>query len=484
MLKKSNIIRLIFIGICLLPGSLMATKKPSLSLKEAVLLGARMNLSIRSATLQRVIDKFALAEAQNQFVPQYNIDGSSTFTDSVSGGGPHTRNFATSLAPQATLTSKLGTTYSVVLDNTYTNRDDSPDSYNPGVTVKVSQPLLRGAGRKMTTANLSIAEAQALSNRLTFKNTIISQVNTIINDYLTLIKSNRNIAIQQQAVQHSLDNLNAFQSKIKAGVSAPADLADIQTSLYQNKLSMVTAENTAASNQQTLLTDLGLDPNASLSILDKVDISHYKIPEIEKAYAVALKNNIAYQQALIQLAINKTGLFQKKNDALWKLDLSAEARFGHGASNGNDAGWESVANSSNTSKEVGLNLAIPIDNFSIKQGIADAKITLQKQEISLKQSRWALKTKIINAIHSLEADKQQISLAEHRLTYAKKSYHVTQEKIAVGRSTTFELTSKASDLTQANLTLVSNQIGFIIDFANLDALLGTTLKTWDLSFIY
>ncbi|GJM07273.1 MAG: transporter [marine bacterium B5-7] len=468
--------------LCILPSLVLATPvNLHMSLHEAILLGVRMNLAIRSAELQRVTDKFSLAEAHNQFVPQYSLAGTSSMTNAVSNSGPHSLSWASTLTPKATLDTALGTGFTLSMDNTYTNRDDATDSYNPAVTLKVTQPLMRGFGKKIVLAALNKAEATELNNRLSFKNTIISQVNTIITDYLSLIKDKRNLVIQQQAVSKDQDNLNAFKAKIKAGVSAPSDLSDIQTTLFQDKLALVSAKNTEDSDRQKLLTDLGLDPNAKISIDDTLDLTHYQIPTLLKSQHVAKSHNISYQQALITLGINEISLAQAEDDGRWKLDLSAQSTYGGGASDGRNAGLRSLTNGSNTEEQVALTLDIPIDNFSIKQAIANARITVGKQQISVKQSRWSLQTQVINSLRQLNSDREQIKLAKRRLVYAKKSYEAIKKKVSVGRSTTFELTSKASDLTQANLTLVSNEIGFMTDFANFDALLGTTLQTWQLN---
>jgi hypothetical protein len=114
MMRWSNKQRLkLILGLFLsLINSLWAINKPLyLSLHDAILLSLRFSPVVQGAEIQRVVDKFNLAVAKNQFEFQYALTGLANQTNSVSNGSPLSQGGIYSATPSISRQSVYGTQY-------------------------------------------------------------------------------------------------------------------------------------------------------------------------------------------------------------------------------------------------------------------------------------------------------------------------------------------------------------------------------------
>ena len=114
-----------------------------LTLREAILLALRYNPNIQNAELDRIAQRYQLRLAHNEFELQYALAGTAVVEKSrYSGiGNASTRSYFA--APEFDIKSKLGTEASLKMDNTVA----AIGTYNPLMTLSLTQPLLRGFGR-------------------------------------------------------------------------------------------------------------------------------------------------------------------------------------------------------------------------------------------------------------------------------------------------------------------------------------------------
>jgi outer membrane protein len=472
-----------FFQILLLPHRVLAQEpipvSKTLSLEEAVVLAFRENPTILSSSMQRVLDKFALEIAHNQFDFQYALSGSSIYSQSTSNGQTSSRNFASSLNPVLSIQSPIGTTYSLTLGNSYNYNNSSPGAYMPSLQLQIEQPLLRGSSKTIVQAGLNQAILSELSNRIGFEKTVAMQINAVLTQYRHVIKSEQAALIQKEAIKHDEKTIWEYNERIQAGQMAPASINEVKKNLFQDKLGLRNAENNLQIAKQTLLMTIGLDPHANIEISKDINIEGLKIPEEKSSIEQALKHNYDYQMSLIGLASKKINLHSALDSQRWKLNLTAQETTGP-TNTLTDSRFQSLYNGREHSESVGLTLSVPIHDLSLQQAARSAQVQLEQTQLSLKQEKWQLESNVRTQIQTLESDKEEINLAKETLKYAKKNYTISKIKVDVGQSTAFELTSKATDLTNARQTLLNQEINFLNDFATLDTTLGNTLTRWHL----
>ncbi|MFI4962528.1 MAG: hypothetical protein ACHP6H_01580, partial [Legionellales bacterium] len=129
--------------LVLLPGILWASKKPmSMSLDEAILLSLRFSPVVKAAEIQRVVDKFNLSVARNQFEFQYALTGLANQTNTVAGGNPLNIDGNYNTSATVTKETAYGTQYNLTMTNPVTvtrSPGFQPQTlyYNPALTLQV-----------------------------------------------------------------------------------------------------------------------------------------------------------------------------------------------------------------------------------------------------------------------------------------------------------------------------------------------------------
>lgn len=430
-----------------------------LSLADAVLLTVRNNPQMRSAALQRVIDKFSLEVAHNEFEPQYSLTGSVSYAQGQ--GDPFYQ-----LNPGVSLKTPFGTQ----IDINGENRIFGDERQRASISIK--QPLLRGFGPSVTLAGLNNAKDGELINRLAFKNQAISSITTIIQAYHQLVQSYQSLTVDQLALDDSLNTLETTRLRIKAGKAAETEVTQQEAQVANQRFAVTRDKNSIDRDYQNLLTLLGLNPRAKLNIDQKITLEGLFLPDQAKCIKLALSNNVSYQQSLISFRQSERRLMVEHNNQLPDLNVTVAAS--KNLRDRDDAVF------GDEERRISLNLSVPIDDRSRQAGLVNAKIELEKLKISLADQKRKLETDVINAIRDLHAQQEQIKLAENSVKYSKESLEIAQKKFEYGRTTMFEITSLRRNLTQSELTLINQKIAYLNTFAQFEQTLGISLDRWKL----
>jgi outer membrane protein TolC len=445
-----------------------------MSMREAVFLALRSNPDVRNAELQRVIDKFSLAVAYNQFEPQYAL------TAEYQIGTDMSPSYL--VTPSVSITTPYGTVIS-------TNVNETLDG-SALATVTLTQPLLKGFGRDVTEAALYNAQQQEKINKMNLKNQVMSTIVQVVQAYTTVVQDFMNVEINELALRDAKTTLYQTLVRIKAGKLAPTEQDQQQTNVATQALALEQAKNSLQTDYQNLLIILGLSPNANVITDTTVHMPTTKIPCMEESINIALANNIAYQQQLINFKILERNLIVAEDAQKWTLDLTATASRDLGAA-GDTGGivtsteivdgvvtTTEISSGLETTKNLTLNLTVPIDNIPIKQQLVNAKIAIQQAKISLQNAKYTLVTNVITSYKNLLSLQEQIKISEYQVKYAQQSLDVAKIKYDYGRTTSFELTTLQTNLREAQSNLINVEISYINALEAFFQTLGTTLEKW------
>ncbi len=460
----------------------MEDKKPPklLSLREAILLALRYNPNVQNAEIDRVLQKFNLRIAYNQFELQYALTGTTSYSQSKSMGIRQPSSTTGLVTPSVSLNNTYGGNARLAMANNFPGRRQ----YNPVVTLSVAQPLLRGAGRDVALNTLRGALDTETLNKMDMDEQIITTVTTIISNYYAIVQDNNNIITTQQSVTDAKQTIKSNAAQIKVGRLQPTGNIDAEAQLESLNLQVAQAINNRDQAVQTLLESLGLDPSMKIRVPNDAPIINPKAPDMNDTINYALAHNIAYQTALINYKIDKRALIVAKNAQLWQLDLAATATVGTSGGTGPDSDFPSLINSRNNSQNVSLNLSVPINDLNRQEQLIAARIALEKDKINLAAAKRTLETNIANEVISIRSQIQQLAIATKGVALAQRSYQLEEMKAQLGRSSAINVTTSQNALIQAKISLINSKIAYILAVAQLDSDLTTTLDKWKIKIRY
>jgi outer membrane protein TolC len=452
-----------------------------LSLREAILLALRYNPNIQNAELDRIIARYQLRLAHNEFELQYALGAAGTIQNSRFNGVGNNTSHSVLASPELNVRTKLGTQASLNIDNNVNENNN----YNPILNLTVTQPLLRGFGRTANEASLLDALDNEQLNKIVLKQSVVDQITQVIVSYRTLILSANNLKNQRLQLQEARTFYNINEKKIKAGRLEPT--GNIQPSYQIESLSLMVeqGENDFNTASQDLLQSIGLDPEMHISIPSDVTLKKILVPNLEQAIETALHHNVAYIAQKMALTADERAYQVAKNQQLWQLDASAAVQSGTvNDLTGNSGGIRGIYNGNNTTQAARLNLTIPLNDVNRRSQLINAKIRLEKDRINLIAAKRALITTVTNTVKTIESLAKRYELAQKQVRLAEQSYALEKKKQQAGISTALDVNNTQNLLIQAQSGLIGAKIAYINQLSSLQRILGTTLDYWDIKLRY
>ena len=419
-----------------------AAKK--LSLQEAIHLALRENPNVQTSKLSETLQRFNVEIEKWRFKPHFTMSANAS-SDRLS------------VAPEASLLTSIDTDIKVSPNDINTRHQDSR------VSIKISQPLMRGFGRAVVEASLYDALDQEKVAKLTIENTIRNTITNVINAYLDMVAAEKNIDIDAAALKRAQESVKQTELFIKSGRKAGNEIITVRANVATALSSLENNKNALSQTRYALLIVIGLDPNdayhfAGLDIHSL--IKKYEEITLEKVKKLAIDNDIQYQASLIMLnGTKKRALMLAEDRARPSLNLNLQHTQFDDAS---------------------LSLSIPIDDQAAKQAILSAKIALQEAEINIKAEKWTKEVNAVNNWKTVVASKRALQFAKDAEVLQEKTYQMSYQKYLHGLIDSLELQTAQFQLIQSQHSLLAAQISYLKSLVQLDMLIGHTLKTWEI----
>lgn len=455
-------------------------KTKRLSLREAILLALRYNPNIQNAELDRIIQRYQLRLANNEFELQYALAGSAV-AERTRFSGVGSRNTSSALAtPELNLKTKLGTQLSLNLDNNVANYN----SYTPVINFSLTQPLLRGFGKDANEAGLLDAIDNEWLNKLNLQQSVIDQITQVIIAYRSLILSGNNLENQRLQLKEARKTFEINEKKIEAGQLEPT--GNIQQSYQIESLSLLVeqAENDFNTAAQDLLQTIGLDPQMRLSVPSDVALDKIIVPNLKESIEIAFNHNTQFLAQKMLLRADERAYKVAKNQQLWQLDVGANVQSGQVSDVDGNNGFRNIYSGQNLTEAARITLTVPINDVSRRSQLINAKVRLEKDRLNLIAAKRALETNITNIINNINSLAKRYQLAQKQVKLAAQSYELEKKKLAAGIATALDVNNTQNQLIQAQAGLISAKIAYLNQLSALQRLLGTTLDHWQIKLRY
>ncbi len=469
--------------------SVVSTPTPSLkalkhlTLSDAIWLSLRYNPNVENAEINRVVQKYGVAVANNQFELQYALTGSTTSSYTRTAPTSSHSN-TTTLTPTVSLNVPSGGSVNMNMTNTL-NGQSTGGTYNPALSLSYTQPLMRGFGQAVTLSTLANAYDTERINQLTLKQTIMTTIVTVATDFYAVIQNQQNVTTQKMALDTAKERISQDNIKIKAGKMAPNDdRLQAQADLAQAALAYTSAENTLLQSKLTLLSAIGLSPDEPVEVDSHISLPPFQLPPVETVKKSTVENDPTYQTDLINLGIAKRAYLVAKDNARPQLNLTVSGTTGSASGSGDAANFPSLTDGSAQSRSIGLSLSVPIDDMPLQQAILTAKAQVKQDEIGIRIQKWTLETNAINGVNNLITLKQQLDLARDSVQTQTKVLNLTKLKQNFGLASALDVSLQQNALTTALLDYTTTEINYLTTWMQFRELIGATLEDWDVKVRY
>lgn len=439
-----------------------------LSLAEAISLGMRSNYSIRSLKLQRLREQFDLRVAQDMFNPQLKLRATHTLSRSRSDRGR-----SSVIEPTISLLGEYGTLLELGLSQEIDTTRNSGASSRDGLRLTLTQPLLRGAGKDVTTAPLRQAMVAEQTNLLNLKVGVSQTLYDIISAYRALLKAQNQVTLDKAALERAIGLLKMNKQLISAGRVAEFDVVQIEADIATQELAVAEANNQLDASRLMLLKLLALDLSAPVRASDSLQVSRLEISQAT-AVKIAQTTQPQYLMTLLQAELAQINLLVAQDSARWDLSWVtgvAQTRDEHSI-NGSAREWDSYT---------GLQLEIPIADISSRRSLFNAQSMVEQQALIEQEALQDLTRQITDSIRHLETLWRQLEISQRVIDLSKRKLSIENQKLIAGRSSNFQIISFEADLRAAEDANLNAKISYLDAQVRLDLMLGVMLDNWEIS---
>ncbi|RZJ72287.1 TolC family protein [Flavobacterium sp.] len=249
--------------------------------------------------------------------------------------------------------------------------------------------------------------------------------------YLQALYYKEAIAVAQNTVNSSKEQISQAETKFKAGSIAKLDVADLQTQFSNDQVTLITAQNNYRQQLISLKQLLELDPLSEFDIATP-DLPEAQLiaPDLKSIYETAVANMPEIASAKTQIDISNVLLKKAKSGYLPTLSLNAGLYSGYTSTQNLDFVTQFDGNFYQT---VGLNLSIPIfSNYSNKAAVQNAKIDIEKAKIASVSEIKQLYLKIESAWQNAQSAQGQLEAATALKSSSQLAYEMAQKKSDAG----------------------------------------------------
>jgi outer membrane protein TolC len=444
----------------------------TLSLSDAVFIGLRNNTSIRSAYIDRVAQKFDLRVAEDVFTPHVSINAQALHQRTMAGTSQ-----SMTAAPQVTATTPLGTTFDFTWNNALTNTPGQRSRSSVG-QLTFNQPLLNGAGIDVNMAPVRTARLTEQNNVLNLQSTIAQTIANIIISYRAVMQSNKALGLAEEAEKRAATLLDNNKAMVAAGRLARLDLVQNEADLANQRLAILQARQQLQTNELALLTLLSLSLQTKIQMKERLETPNPNF-SVDRLLSIAFAKRQDYLAQINNVEMSRLGVVVAENQRLWNLAIVGGVAIGKtlDASAGVNTGTKVL------DRSIGIQLSGPLNDLHPEQAAVHASTSQKSAELQLEVIHQGVEQQIRTSVAVVQLGWQQLDVARKAETLALSAVDIERQKMAVGKSSVFQVQSLEASYRNAQTQTLNSEISYLNSLTALDLALGTTCDTWKINVV-
>ncbi|WP_367393041.1 TolC family protein [Lewinella sp. LCG006] len=406
------------------------------------------------------------------------------------GNTMNTNNFSLSTGVQRTFrtgtTANVGLQYQRVSDSNPINGfSETIGAFIPDNTtttsLSITQPLLRGRGRDIVTANEEVAELNLAQQQQNAHFVISGQVLTTVNAYWQYFSATESLKIYQDNEERVMAVLDMTKELVNADKKPAGDLTQIQADVLDKERQTILAAQNVYSAQQNLGRSIGLETSESqeiglpLSNFPRLDEGQ-EVPSLESLLTLARAHRADLKALEKSLEVQQLQVRVAENNIKQQLNLRAFSSYGGAAmGNGVDRFLTALGNYEGRNYQIGVGMEyiFPINNNQAEAALLNAQLTYADQETYQKDQIRNIELNVSIAYNNYLNSIDALKKSSESLAYYEEVFTNEQYKFQNGLTTLLNLILLQERLTFAQLDYIKSQQQYAMAISNLRYETGT-----------
>jgi len=454
-----------------------------LTIEQARAAAIENNLDIRVSLISPSIAQERVSEEEAAFEATFRVSGVAQQTDrpTFSELQDAQQEFQ-SLNPSLTIPTRVGGDFTISTPFSRNQTNNPFATVDPAFTqdleFSLSQPLLRGAGRRATTAALRIASFDRTLAAARTKLDVIAQLAAVDRAYWRLYSARLEVAVRVQQRDLAIAQLERARRQFDAQRVPEVEVLRAQSAVADRVEAIIVAQNTQSLRERELkrllnLPELPVESDAAIELASVPDPALYEA-DSDVLMARALASRMELLEVELQLAQDLVRIDLAENQALPTLDLDALYRI-NGLGGNHGGATEILVENNFEDWRLALTAGIPIGNEAALSQLR--RLVLSRlQRIATKQLReQTIRQEVLDSVDDMGTSWQRVIAARERLRLATRTLRAEERQFNVGRSTSTDVLDASARLADAQLSELSAIVDYQLAQVNLAVATGTLL---------
>lgn len=285
--------------------------------------------------------------------------------------------------------------------------------------------------------------------------------------YYAHLATVENVAVQEQAVKRSEEQLKLNQSKYELGSASLSDVLKQKVQYGNDKLYLLSAQNAVTTTRADLAYTIGVDPGSDVEFSTDYSVREFR-GTLQEAMNFGLEQEPGLLAAQKRVDSAKYAVRSRWSEYLPKLRGFASVGWSDGT-----RGDTVTFNFSSRSTTYGFQVTYNIfDGFLRERNISMAKTKRNTAMALFADTRNLVSRNIKTAYLDIEQLKEQKKVAEETVDAAEEDLKITQEKYKLGAATILDLLDAQVSMKDAQVSLIRADFDLNLAVAKLENAMG------------
>lgn len=439
------------------PSPLDGRDRETLDIANARAEAIRNNLDIRAALLDPAAADATVSEESARFDSVFRVDASYNETDTPTSS-TLTDAQANQQFIQPSLTKPLLTGGSVDLslpivrsetNNTFSTLNPA---YTSDFVVRLTQPLLRNAGRRAATAPLRLAGIERDLAETRTRAAVSSVLAGIDRTYWLLWSAREQLELRIEELGIARRVLDQARRLVEQGAAAEIEIIRAESGVADRIDAILQLEREVLARQRELKRSMNADGAdlAGDTVIDPLT-DPTAVPfdiDTETLLTVAMESRTELLELELRLIADATSIDLERNRALPQLDLTATYRT-NGLGDDLDGSFDQLAETDFEDFSVGLAASIPVGNEAAEARVRRATLQRLSRIYSKRAREQTVRQEVFDAAERLRSDWQRILASRQSVALNARTLAAEQRQFEAGLATATQVLEAAGRLASA-----------------------------------
>lgn len=359
--------------------------------------------------------------------------------------------------------------------------------WDGGLSLQLTQPLLRGRGKNVNLARIRKAKNSRISSEYQLEQTVHQSLGDVIKTYWDLVGAYEQMRVSQRSLSNAAQLLSDNEERFRIGSGNQLEVSQAKASVAERQADVITQQNQIVQTENRLKQLLDLRDEFVMSPVRLVPLAQLpkaRVLDIDEELSIqrALENKPDIQSSMIEVENAGIELKKTNNELLPDLDITVNYFTGGRGTEKKDV-FDGLERRTDETWSVGANASIPITNRQSRGANTTARIAKRQAERRLMKTQQEAIVSVLNAISSVGSNRIAVEARAESRAYQENNVEKQETSLRLGATTSFEVLRTQEDLANAEAQEVQSRIELEKSLVDLELAEGTILGNHGIEFV-